>query len=202
MLKLKALLASLVLLPMIANAAVINVSTEYDLALGLSYTVPLDSGPVTLDAGDSVEFNVSFANNDRLKIEDGNESLVGWFLGVDNESSFTIENVIFEFLAPTLINGASSIFNIGTANGGAAHIGPLLREFLTAGQSLEFSGFKVSYDVVSITRTPYTYSNMWFIATGDNVSVISATQVPAPSMLMLFLLALLGVRVIKKSSKA
>lgn len=169
-----------------ASAVIIN--TTYDLNNGLGGTQALDDGAVNIANGDHVGLTVNFADNKALNIKDGGEYLYGWLLAGDNESSFTIENIVFELLGFTGVGGAQSVFNLGTQSSGAAHLGATLNNFLTTGQEVTFSGYKVDYDVVNIAQSPHGYGNVWFIAgSGGGTSIVDATSVPEPSGILLII---------------
>lgn len=168
----------------VTSALVIN--TSYDLNQGLNGVASLDDGVVNIANGDHVDLTVNFLDNKALNIKDGGEYFMGWLYAGDNNSSFTIENVVFELLGFVGVGGAQSSYNLGTVSGGAAHLGAALNNFLGFGQEVTFSGFRVNYDVVSIAQSPHAYESLWFL-TGANVGIVDAIPVPEPGMLLLML---------------
>lgn len=170
----------------VASALVIN--TSYDLDQGLHAIAALDDGSVNIANGDHVDLTVNFLDNKALNIKAGGEYFMGWLYAGDNNSSFTIDNVVFELLGFVGVGGAQSIYNLGTVLGGQAHLGASLNSFLGFGQEVTFSGFRVSYDVVSIAQSPHAYDSLWFL-TGSNagVGIVDAVPVPEPGMLWLML---------------
>lgn len=189
---------ALCFIPTISHAALIDIDTTYDLNSGLSSFTNLDNGPVSIADGDNVDLTVDFSNDLALTIEDGGEVLRGWLYAADNLSSFSLDNIVFELLGFSGTNGAQSVFNLGSQNGGAAHLGPNLDNFLSAGQSATFTGYRVTYDVLSIAQSPHDYGQLWFLASGNNLSVGPAPKVPEPSALALLGLGLLGFRLSRK----
>ena len=182
-----------------ANAALVSIDTTHDLLAG--QISALDNGPVSIANGDHVELSVSFRNGLALTIGDGGEFFGGWLAAGDNNSSFTINNASIEFLGFSQSGGAASLYNVGTQAGGLAHLGPLLSDFLSAGQSITFSGYRVSYDVQNIDQSPHDYSSLWATRGGTNVSVGPAT-VPEPASLALLGLGLAGLAYSRRKGKA
>lgn len=172
-----------------ASAVIIN--TTYDLNNGFGGITPLDNGQVTIASNDHVELNVTFTSGRMLTIGDGAEWFSGWLASTDNNSSFTIDNASIEFTGFSGTGGASSLYNLGSVSSGVAHIGPYLSDFLSFGQSVSFTGYKVTYDVLSIAQDPHDYGSLWFIAEGDNRSI---SPIPEPETYAMLLagLGLLG----------
>ncbi len=180
-----------------ANAVIID--TTYDLSNGLAGISMLDNGVVTIANNDHVELNVSFANNQALTIGDGGESFIGW-LGVagNTNTPYLINNATIEFLGFSGVGGASSLHNTGTKSDGKFHVGTEISDFLTAGQSVTFSGYRVTFDVVTVGNGLGIYDTLWFEAKGGNLAVSS---VPEPSTLVLLLLGLAFVFFMQQRKK-
>ncbi len=185
----KTLVAAFALAPLLSNAAVIDIDTTFNLSSNslISSIVALDDGPVSIANGDQVDLTVTFTNNQALTMSNGNESLYGWLYAADNNSSFSINNTVFEFLGFSSVGGAQSTYNVGPQNSGQAHLGPNLANFLNPGQSITFTGYRVTYDVVSIAQSPHDYGSLWFGARGDDVSFGPAAPAPVPAPSMFFL---------------
>lgn len=172
-----------------AHASPITIDTTYDLRNGLFSSSRLDDGSVAIANGDHVVLTVGFLNNLVLTlgdtIGDGSEYFSGWLAAGDNASSFTIDNSTIEFQGFSATGGAAAFYHIGMQSGGAAHLGPYLNDFLSAGQRVTFSGYQVTYDVKSIGRSPHDYGNLLFYANGNFVSIGLAHSVPEPATIYL-----------------
>ncbi|SFE27316.1 PEP-CTERM sorting domain-containing protein [Nitrosomonas sp. Nm166] len=174
-----------------ASSSAVIINTTYDLIReGLNATEPFNNGTATIANGDHVELNVSFANNASLTMGDGNEVFRGWLSAGDNDSSFTINNATIEFTGFSGTGGASSLYHLGTQSHGLAHLGPQLIDFLTTDQSVTFTGYKVTYDVQSIAKSPHDYGELWFFASGRNLSI---SPIPEPSSAILLLVGLMVI---------
>lgn len=175
-----------------AHAVPVTINTTYDLNDGFSSFPPLDGAPVSIANGDHVDLTVAFTGNLALTIADGNEGFRGWLFAGDNLSSFTINNSSIEFLGFSETGGAASFYALGTQSTGAAHLGPAMSSFLTPGQSVTFTGYRVMYDVQSIAQSPHVYEKLWFSVSGTNLNVGPA-PIPAPASLALLGLGLAGL---------
>lgn len=183
-----------------ADSALVSINTTHDPLGG--QVAALDNGVVSIANGDHVELSVTFRNGLALTIGDGAEFFGGWLSANDNNSSFTINNASIEFLGFSQSGGAASLYSIGTHSSGLAHLGPLLNDFLTAGQSVTFSGYRAIYDVQSIAQSPHDYSDVWVNRGGTNVNVGPAAVVPEPASLALFGIGLAGLAFSRRKVKA
>lgn len=187
------------LLPMGAVHAVpVVINTTYDLTKGFTKIWPLDNGPVMIANADSVELTVSFSDGLALTMGDGNEIFRGWLASSDNNSAFTIDHAIIEFLGFSGTGGATPLHLLGTQSAGQAHLGPQMGSFLSAGQTATFSGYKVSYDVRDIAVSPHEYARLWFSVVGNDLS-IGPALVSAPASLALMCLGFVGLGLSKRA---
>ena len=155
---------------------------------------PLTSGLVTIGVGDRVEFNVTFANGKAIRLEDSqnDEYINGWFTGIRQSSSFSIENALLEFSGFSGSPGTSNTVSLASQSSGTAHVGPSFQNFLTAGEFVQFSGFRVSYDVTGLAVDPNTYSRYWVFFNSDNKRLVDSNVVPEPASIALFGFGLAG----------
>lgn len=119
---------------------------------------------------------VNFLAGKRLDIDAGFEPFNGWLFAGDNESAFQIINATFELLGFSGAGGAGAFYDLGDVSGGDAHIGPDISGLLNPGQSVSFSGYRVTYDILSIAQSPHTYDEIWFICTETMYQPASAIQ--------------------------
>lgn len=169
-----------------AMAAVVTINETIDIEGYVSNASIFETIPTaTIASGDSVDMTVNFANNKALKMGDGSETFRAWLDGVGNGSMFTIANVQVTFLGFQGTGGASSTLNKASESNGAAHIGPQFSNFLSTGQSIQFTGYHVTYNVTSLQVDPNTYANIWFIQSGNDLQVVDST-VPEPTTLAIW----------------
>jgi hypothetical protein len=202
-------------MPTSAQAATVDATATIDLTSVASLTnifEPLDQ-IVAISAGDSVTYDVTFANNQALRFTATSSGASGQFwintlntVGTHYQSLFSINNINLSlsgfstdgtFVNPTLIAPVSQ---------GQAHIGPNAVNFgLSSGQFISFTGFSLSYDVVSLTLVsgslgpPVLYDDAWLTFRNVTASIVDAPTVPIPAALPLFatglgLMGLLGWR--------
>lgn len=197
-----AVLALSLLAASLAQAGVVNVNLSYNLA-SLGNPDFSASSPVTIANGDTVTLNVTFANNKALTVYDSgsSESVFLWLTGNDNNSIFTINNIDLQFQGFSSTGGAGSHYTKPTESSGQAHIGATFFDFLTAGQSVTFSGYSLSFTVGNIQKSPYTYNGVWIITGGRN-TVGDAQQLPEPATLALTGLALAGLGAVRSRRNA
>jgi len=161
-----------------AVSAPVIIDTSYDLKKGFTSSQPLDGGPVMIASGDRVELTVRFKHNQALTIADGDESFMGWLRAGVNESNFTIQNATVVFLGFTGDADASPYYSLGSVSGGSAHIGPALIDFLDAGQTASFTGYRVTYEVESLSKSPLEYAELWFSVDGSELEIGPAAVSP------------------------
>ncbi|MGM9484428.1 hypothetical protein ACS5PN_24750 [Roseateles sp. NT4] len=161
-----------------AQAALVTTSRTWDLSNGQAgNNGPLNGGPVSVASGDHVVYTVDFTGNQVLTIADGHELLWTALEAGDNNSSYTIQNVHLDFLGATAVGGAATSLFKSIESGGMAHLGTAWQQFLNPGQSISFSSFQLSFDVLSIAVSPHGYARSLDYASGDHVS-FSVNTVP------------------------
>lgn len=185
-------------LPVTANAALITVDSTIDLSQGTFISAPLGL-PLAVENGDSVQLNFSFADDLALTLGGVGTTMSTWLLSNNNLSSHTIANASLEFLGFSSVGGASSTLALANQSSGAAHIGPFWSNFVSSGQSVTFSGVRVSFDVVSIAQSPNTYFSAAFLYRSEMASIGPATAaVPEPGVLTLLGLGLTGAMIARR----
>ena len=174
------------------QAATIVVDETIDIAgyTGSDEFFPID--PVTIAVGDSVDLTVRFSDDLSLHMGDGNEVFTAW-LGLSstgNAGGFMIANVQVQFLGFQGTGGAPDTLTLANQTAGSTFIGPMFDDFLSSGQSVEFTGYNATYDVTSLPAggAPNSYDDIFFRQLGDDVSVV-----PEPSTFALTALGLLGL---------
>ena len=182
-----------IFLPQTARAGLITINETFDIAGqlgGVSITRAITTRSIA--SGDSVDMTVNFAPGKALRIGDGNEQFHAWLTGIGSSSAFTIQNIVVEFLGFTGTGGAASSLASASETNGTAHIGPFFNNFLSAGQAIQFTGFRARYDVAGLDVDPNTYSSIWLLETGLDVSVVDV-PVPVAPTLALFGLGVVGL---------
>jgi PEP-CTERM motif len=148
----------------------------------------------TIGVGDTVDFTVSFAGNQRLQLTDvngGNESFFGWLDGVGGTSNFSIANASITF--DDLQGSWSDPFSVAAQSSGSAHLGPaFFGDLLGTGSSVSFSAYRVQFTVTALSTDPNTYSNVWFLSDGMRVDLVNGVPEPATLGLAGLALALAG----------
>ncbi len=120
--------------------------------------------PTYIDIGDQVSYTLNFINGKALKMSDlvgGNNNERAWpFLWTypsNNNSSFEISNVNFEFLNPLVLGNAKTTMFRNSAKGGMVALGVSFRDFLEEGSSVTISGMKTTFVVDSISGGGQNY---------------------------------------------
>jgi hypothetical protein len=158
---------------------------------------PLTS-PVLVSPGDQVDNTVTFSGGKALRIEDqvpllGVESLWTWLRGATPNATYEIDNIQLQFIGFRGAAGTSSTITRAAETNGSDHLGPTFNDFLAPGQWIEFTGYRVTYDVLSLTQTSFprastsvTYEDLQIYT--RNATPVDATVVPEPSTLAIFAL--------------
>lgn len=200
------------------QAATVTVNQTIDIeALDLnsfgppSYTAL--ASPVTLSTGDTVDMTVNFANNKAIRLDrtaSGGGGFTFWLRdrSPGPSNSFTIGDVTINLFGlntnGSWVNGA----NLGSESDGSDHIGWLANASengLSVGQFLEFSGFNITYDILSSTAGTATYKNIQTSSWGGGASVVAASNVsavPLPASLPMMVFALGAIALYRRRRTA
>jgi len=173
---------------------------------GASYTA-LDSA-VTISTGDTVDMTVNFANNKAIRLDRTSNNTGGftfWLRTASPYSSWSIANVVIELFGLNTNGDWSNGANLGGENNGSDHLGWLAsgaENGLDNGEFLEFSGYRITYQVSALNAGTSTYENIQTSTWGGGGSVVEATVVPLPAALPLLLVALGGLGIAGRRRKA
>ena len=134
----------------------------------------------TIQTGDSVHYIVNFANNEALNLTatSSNAFFDFWLAHNTGSASFTI-NTINLTLNGLQTNGSFANGVVaGSQSSGSAHIGPGIVLGLNTGQSISFTGFDLTYNVVNLT-SPELFTDAWLIPI-NATPTITTVAVPGP----------------------
>jgi hypothetical protein len=197
-----------------ARASTINLSATIDLqnfsATLTNIDAPL-SAAATIQTGDSVNLSVTFANNKALELTavSSPAAELFWILHTGGAAFFTIDNINLTLTGLNTNGTFTNPFTAGTTTGGVGNLGPNnVNLGLSVGQFLSFTGFNLTYDVVSLT-SPELFNNVLLLGSAGSVtgSIVDAPTTPLPAALPLFAtglgaLGLLGWRRKRKAFAA
>ena len=165
-----------------ASAAVVNAVETIDLLGGPPAYFPASgivvqdivlAVPVPIGIGDFVDMTIHFAPGQAIQMGDHNELIDAWFAqAADIPNPFTIENVEMELLGFQGSTGTSSTLSIASYTSGVGIVGPRFTSFLSPGQTIQFNGLHVTYDVTVVVVDPDNYSSIRLAFLGDSVSLV------------------------------
>ncbi len=146
---------------------------------------------VRIGSGDAVDLKITFARGQWLRMTDlgqGNGSLMTAWLEQDvsidpaNTSIFGVVNASIDFLGA----GGSVIrsVQVGSLASGEAHLGPEARDVLGPGESLQFSGYRAYFDVVSLQNDPSHDGGPWLYVNADRLQIGAVPEVSAAAMML------------------
>ena len=178
-----------------ANASIVSINGEIDTSTissgsSVSFLYGLSfASPVAISDGDQVDLTVSFTQAIAMT-GNGSDGFWAALWAIDNNSDFTIDNAVLTLtgLTGTLANPIS---DSGAQSSGHAHIGAFYSDnFIGDGNTITFTGFNETFNVVSISPngTDSYYSPFLQVSSGS----ISAI-VPEPETYMMFVIGLFGL---------
>ena len=146
---------------------------------------------VQIGSGDVVDMTINFASGQTMQMSDlgqGNGSLMTAWLSQDsfidpvNTSIFSIANASVDWLDA----GGNVIRTVyvGSDSTGESHIGVEAPNFLNAGESLLFSGYRAHFEVVSLQNDPSHYSGPWLYLRADRLQITAVPEASTYAMML------------------
>jgi hypothetical protein len=178
------------------NAATINVVETLD-AMQWATSSPLFGQNYLISQGDTVNLDITFANNEAIKVTSITSSgFLRFALRNTSGASYTINNVNVT-LSDYLTDGSgSNLLTKASESSGSVQLGPFFIKSalgVAPGGFLQFSGFQASFLVSALTTSPTSYVGTFPGAlTGLQWGVEVVSAVPVPAAVWLFGTALIG----------